>query len=145
LAPWRAKLNTAVASAACFAIAGIAGAVASAFLIAALYTWLAGQLGPIYACLIIAAVFIVLAIIPILVLGSIKKREERRVAEAAARARATQWVSPATLSLGLQAARMLGKNRNLAVAAIGSLIVGWLAARMMSSAETDEEAAEPAE
>lgn len=144
LAPWRAKYHVAIASIGCYAIAGIAGAIAVTFGIAALFSWLNQMFGPIIASLIIAGAFLVIAIIPIVILSGITKREEKRVAEAAARARTTQWVSPATLSLGLQAVRMLSKNRGLAAGAVGALIVGVLASRMMPG---DEEAPadEPAE
>ena len=147
LAPLRAKLNLALMSATCYAVAGIAGAIALAFGIAALFTWLDDQYGTIAACLIVAAVFVVFAVIPIIVLAMARKAEERRVLLAAAKARQTQWVNPATLSLGLQAARMLGRNRGIAAAAVGSVLVGWLISQMMPGDEEteEEEAAEPAE
>ena len=148
LAPLRAKVNLAITGAACYAAAGIAGAVALAFGIAALFTWLDDQYGQIAACLIVAGIFVVLAIIPIIVLALARKAEERRVLLAAAKARQTQWINPATLSLGLQAARMLGRNRGIAVAAVGSLLAGWLISQMMGEEEPSEEeetAAEPAE
>ncbi len=139
LAPWRAKLHVAVASTACYAVAGIAGCVALGFGLAALFSWLDQLYGPIIASLIIAGGFVVIAIIPIVILSSITKREEKRVAEAAARARAT-----ATLSLGLQAVSMLSKNRGLAAGAVGALLVGLLASRMMPDGE-ETPADEPAE
>ena len=147
LAPVRAKLNLALTSVVCYAAAGIAGAIALAFGIAALFSWLADQYGTIAACLIIAGGFVVLAIIPIVVLAMARKREERRIMLAAAKARSTQWINPATLSLGLEAARMLGRNRGIAAAAVGSLLVGWLISQMMPGDEAteEEEAAEPAE
>jgi hypothetical protein len=147
LAPLRAKLNLALMSAICYAVAGIAGAIALSFGIAALFTWLDDQYGTIAACLIVAAVFVVLAVIPIIVLAMARKAEERRVMLAAAKARQTQWINPATLSLGLQAARMLGRNRGIAAAAVGSVLVGWLISQMLPGEEEaeEEEAAEPAE
>ena len=147
LAPLRAKLNLAVTSVICYAVAGIAGAIAVAFGIAALFTWLDDQFGTIAACLIVAGVFVVLAVIPIIVLAMARKAEERRIMLAAAKARQTQWINPATLSLGLQAARMLGRNRGIAIAAVGSVLAGWLISQMMGEEETEEEeaAAEPAE
>jgi hypothetical protein len=89
----------------------------------------------------------VLAIIPLIVLAMARKRQERRILLAAARARQTQWVSPATLTLGLQAARMLGRNRGIAAAGVGAVLVGWLISQMLPrEGEADEEAAgEPAE
>ena len=147
LAPLRAKLNLAVTSVICYAVAGIAGAIAVAFGIAALFTWLDDQFGTIAACLIVAGVFVVLAVIPIIVLAMARKAEERRIMLAAAKARQTQWINPATLSLGLQAARMLGRNRGIAIAAVGSVLAGWLISQMMGEEEAEEEeaAAEPAE
>ena len=69
------------------------------------------------------------------------------MAEAAAKARATQWISPATLSLGLQAARMLGKNRGIAAAGVGALLAGWLISQMMPARRDDgvKKPPEPAE
>src|SRR3954451_4364214 len=147
LAPWRAKFRVAIFATACYAIARAAGAIAFAFALAALYAWLAQLFSPIVACLIIAGAFLVIAIIPILIYGAKQRAEEKRVAEAVAKARATQWISPSTVSLGLQAARMLGRNRGLAAAGVGALVVGWLISQMMPAGrDPDEEAAaEPAE
>jgi hypothetical protein len=145
LAQWRAKLNMAVAQATCYAIAGIAGAVALAFGLAALFSWLSTLYGTIPACLIIAGGFVVLALIPLFVLMSIQRREEARIAAAAAKARTTQWINPATLSLGLQAARMVGKNRGLAAGAVGALLLGWVVSQFVAGKQGDAEADEPAE
>jgi hypothetical protein len=145
LAPWRAKYRVAVAQAGCYAIAGVAGAVALAFALAALFSWLSGLYGTIAACLIIAGGFVVLALMPLFVLMSIQRREEARIAAAAAKARTTQWLNPATLSLGLQAARMVGRNRGLAAGAVGALLLGWLVSQMASASESKTDAAEPAE
>ena len=147
LAPLRAKLSLALTSVACYAAAAIAGAIAVAFGIAALFSWLADLYGTIAACLIVAGGFVVLAIIPIVILAMARKREERRIMLEAAKARSTQWISPATLSLGLQAARMLRRNRGIAAAAVGSVLVGWLISQMIPGEEEteDETAAEPAE
>ena len=147
LAPWRAKFRLAISGTVCYAIAGVAGAIAFAFALAALFTWLSQQFGSIIASLIIAGAFLVIAIIPIVIYSAKQKQEERRVAEAAAKARATQWISPATLSLGIQAARMLGKNRGIAAAGVGALLAGWLISQMLPAEERadDEAATEPAE
>ena len=145
LAPWRAKYRVAVAQAGCYAIAGIAGAVALAFALAALFSWLSALYGTIPACLIIAGGFVVLALIPLFILMSIQRREEARIAAAAAKARTTQWLNPATLSLGLQAARMVGRNRGLAAGAVGALLLGWLVSQMASANESKTDATEPAE
>ena len=147
LAPWRAKFRLAISGTVCYAIAGVAGAIAFAFALAALFTWLSQQFGSIIASLIIAGAFLVIAIIPIVIYSAKQKQEEKRVAEAVAKARSTQWISPATVSLGLQAARMVGRNRGLAAAGVGALVVGWLISQMMPGEhEPDgDTAAEPAE
>jgi ABC-type Fe3+ transport system permease subunit len=147
LAPWRAKFRLAISGTVCYAIAGVAGAIAFAFLLAALFSWLSQQFGSIIASLIIGGAFIVIAIIPIVIYSAKQKAEEKRVAEAAAKARATQWISPATVSLGLQAARMVGKNRGIAAAGIGALLAGWLISQMLpgEQADGDEAVSEPAE
>jgi len=148
LAPWRAKYRLAISATVCYAIAGVAGAIAFAFALAALFTWLSQQFGSIIASLIIAGAFLVIAIVPILIYSAKQRQEEKRVAEAAAKARATQWISPATLSLALEAARIVGKNRGLAAAGVGALLVGWLISQMLPAEEArdeEETAAEPAE
>src|SRR3954463_5588073 len=142
LAPWRAKFRLAVFPAPCFTIAAVAGSIAFAFGLAALYSWLAQGFSPIIACLIIAGAFLVIAILPILIYGAKQRAEEKRVAEAVAKARATQWISPSTLSLGLQAARIMGRNRGLAAAGVGALVIGWLISQMMpGEAQADGETA----
>lgn len=149
LAPWRAKYRMAMAGAVCYGIAALAGVVAFAFALAALFSWLAGLYGTIAACLIIAGGFVVLAIIPVIVLMQIQRREERRIMLAAAQARRNQWFSPATLTLGMQAARMMGKNRGIAAGAVGAIALGWLVSQMIAgnadAEQQDDEAAEPAE
>src|SRR5438045_9755924 len=109
LAPWRAKYRLAISGTVCYAIAGVAGAIAFAFALAALFSWLSQHFGSIIASLIIAGAFLVIAIIPIAIYSSKQKQEEKRVAEAAAKARATQWMSPPPAALGSQAARLVRK------------------------------------
>ena len=146
LAPWRAKLRVATAQAACYALAGIAGAVALGFGLAALVSWLSTLFGTIVACLIVAGGFLVIAVIPMFVLMSIRRREEARIAAAAAKARTTAWLNPATLSLGLQAAKMVGKNRGLVAGAVGAVLVGWMVSQFVGEhAAKADEAEEPAE
>ena len=78
LAPWRAKYRLAISGTVCYAIAGVAGAIAFAFALAALFTWLSQQVGSIIASLIIAGAFLVIAIIPIVIYSAKQKQEEKR-------------------------------------------------------------------
>ena len=57
LAPWRAKYRLAISGTVCYAIAGVAGAIAFGFALAALFTWLSQHFGSIVASLIIAGAF----------------------------------------------------------------------------------------
>lgn len=145
LAPWRAKLRMATAEAACYAVAGLAAAVALGFALAALVSWLSTLYGPIIACLIVAGGFIVVALIPLFVLMSIRRREQLRLAQEAAKARSQAWMNPATLSLGLQALRMVGSNRGLAAGAVGVVLLGFMVSQLLrgqDGEESDDEAAE---
>ena len=110
---------------------------------AALFSWLSTLYGTIPACLIIAGGFVVVALIPLFVLMSIQRREEARIAAAAAKARTTQWINPATLSLGLQAARMVGKNRGLAAGAVGALLLGWVVSQFVGRRSRRRRAPKP--
>ena len=83
--------------------------------------------------------WVILALIPMIVLMRIQRREEARVAAAAARARATPWMNPTTLSLGLQAARMVGKNRGLAAGAVGAVLLGWMVSQFMGGKSDENE------
>lgn len=146
LAPWRARLNMAAAQAACYAVASVALAVALAFGLAALFSWLSGLYGTIVACLIVASGFLLVALVPLFVLMSIRRREQLRLAQEAAKARSTAWLNPATLSLGLQAVRMVGKNRSIVAGAVGALLLGWMVSQFAADHDGEEtDATEPAE
>jgi hypothetical protein len=134
-----------MAQAACYAVAAIALIVALAFGLAALVSWLASLYGTIIACLIVAGGFVVIAIIPLFVVMSIRRREQLRLAQEAAKARSTAWLNPATLSLGIQAARMLGQNRELVAGAVGALLLGWMVSQFATGRGENTDATEPAE
>jgi hypothetical protein len=145
LAPYRARLRVATAQAVCYAVAGLAAVVAVGFALAALVSWLSTQYGTIVACLIVAAGFLVLAIIPLFVLMSIRRREQLRLAQEAAKARQQAWMNPATLSLGLQAMKILGRNRGLAAGAIGLALIGWMVSQFAGGKGDAADPDEPAE
>jgi hypothetical protein len=140
LAPIEAKYREIVASLAWSALAGIALLIAAVFGFAALLIWIASLYGGIVACLVAAGCFAVIAIVAFAMLITARKRA-RLEAEQRARARAAQaWLDPATISLGLQAVRMLSRHRGLALALLGSAALGWLLTR-----EAEMPADEPAE
>jgi hypothetical protein len=147
LVPYRAKIRVAAAQVVCYAVAGIAAAVALGFALAALLSWLSTLYGTIVACLIVAGGFLVIALIPLFVLMSIRRRERLRVAEEVAKARSQAWMNPATLSLGLQALRMVGRNRGIAAGAVGALLIGWMVSQLVGGRDEDkaDEADEAAE
>ena len=140
LAPIEAKYREIVASLAWTALAAIALLIAAIFGFAALLIWIASLYGGIVACLVAAGCFAVIAVAAFAMLINARNRA-RLEAEQRARARAAQaWLDPATLSLGVQALRMLSRHRGLALALLGSAALGWLLTR-----EADVPADEPAE
>ena len=144
LAPIEAKYREFTASLAWSALGGIALLIAAIFGFAALLLWIASLYGGIVACLVAAGCFAAIAIVAFAMLMSARKRA-RLEAEERARARAkAAWLDPATLSLGLQAVRMLSRHRGLALALLGSAALGWLLTRE-TEMPADEPAGEPAE
>jgi len=140
------KTETAVVArlSALAAAAGIAIAIATAFLCAALFVLIYQRYGAVYACLAGAAVFFVVTLVSAICYWSIK-RSRRMKAEEAAKdaARAAKSTAktllndPAMLAIALQVTRMIGFKRVLPLLAIGGLALGMLAAAKGAHAETE--------
>src|SRR5579862_2718538 len=89
------------------AIAAFAALTAFAFLCVAAYVWLSLQIGAIYAGLVMAAVFLAIAVIGAVV-GAIARRRarERAILARAARANAPSWLlDPRVLATAVQVGR----------------------------------------
>jgi hypothetical protein len=118
----------------------IAGAAltAFAFLCVAAYAWLSVQFGGTFAGLIVAGVFVLIALIGAIALNVSRRRtRERAILERAARAHSPSWLlDPKILCVALQAGRTLGWQRIIPVALLGLLAAQW--AREAKTQKSDD-------
>jgi hypothetical protein len=99
------------------------------FLCVAGYTWLALQLGAVFAGLAMAGVFLLIALIAVTAAAiSRRSARQRAILERAARAQATpSWLlDPQLLGVAMQAGRSLGWERIIPIALLGFLAAHWL-------------------
>jgi Ca2+/Na+ antiporter len=104
------------------AVIAVASVTAFAFLCVAAYAWLAWELGNVIAGLVLAGVFIVIAVIGGVVCTSARRRaRERAILERAARAHASSsWLlDPKILGVAVQAGRAVGWQRIVPIALLG--------------------------
>lgn len=119
-------------------IATGAAVVAVALLCAALFIWIDGHLGPIWACLVLGGVFLLVVCIAALAIVLIRRRQARMLAVSSQSAAAlnqggtTLLRDPTVLNLVLQVARMLGLKRAIPLAVLGALLVGVALSRSAS-------------
>jgi uncharacterized membrane protein len=109
------------------ALIAFASLTAFSFLCVAAYAWLALQVGAIFAALIIAGIFILIALIGAIVFAvSRRHAKERAILERAARAHGSSWLfDPRILGVAVQAGRALGWERIIPVALLGLLAAQW--------------------
>ena len=121
----RSGLSTAAAVSAIVIV--IALLVAFAFLCAAAYAWLAVEFGTVFAGLIMAGVFAVIAIIAAIVCAAARRRvRERAILARAARARSPSWLfDPKVLGAAVDAGRTIGWQRIVPVALLAFLAAQW--------------------
>ena len=112
-------------------IATSAAVVAIGLLCAALFIWIDGHFGPIWACLALGGVFLLVAGIALVVIGSIRRRQARMLA-ARKQSAATLLRDPAVLTLALQIGRTLGLKRAIPLALLGAFVVGIVLSRPTS-------------
>lgn len=110
-----------------FAIIAFAAVMAWVFLCVAGYEWLSRLIGPVFAGLVSAAVFVVIALIGLLVCASIRRRtREQAILERAARARTPSWLlDPKILGTAMQVGRAVGWQRLIPVALLGFMAAQW--------------------
>jgi hypothetical protein len=119
------------ASAALFvwmAIIAFASLSAFVFLCIAAYDWLSLQLGGVFAGLIMAGIFVLIAAIGAIFSAFARRRaRERAILERAARARASSsWLlDPKIVTVAVEAGRALGWQRILPVALLGLMAAQW--------------------
>jgi hypothetical protein len=120
------------------AIGAVAGVTAFIFLCVAAYDWLSVLFGSAVAGLIVAGVFIVIALFAVLLSALARRRaRERAILARAARAHAPSWLlDPKILATGLQMGRSLGWQRIVPLALLGFLAAQW--AREQRQPERDD-------
>jgi uncharacterized membrane protein len=108
-------------------VIALAGITAFTFLCVAGYNWLSAQVGSIYAGLIMAGVFVLVAVIGIVVCALARRRaRERAILERAARAHTPSWLlDPRILTAAVQIGRELGWQRIVPVALAGFMAAQW--------------------
>jgi hypothetical protein len=121
------------------AIATSAAVAAVGLLCAALFIWIDGRFGPIWACVALAGAFLLVVCIAIAVMISIRRRQARMLAVRKQSA-ATLLRDPEMLTLALQVSRTLGLKRVLPLALVGAFLVGIALSR---SAARNREASPP--
>jgi hypothetical protein len=109
------------------AIAALALLTAFAFLCVAAYDWLATLYGGIFAGLIVAGFFLLVAAIAGIIGAAARKRaRERAILERAARAHAGSWLlDPKIVAAAVQVGRSLGWHRLVPIALLGVIAAQW--------------------
>jgi hypothetical protein len=121
----RSGLSTSVVVSAVVIVAALL--VAFAFLCVAAYAWLMVQFGVVFAGLIMAGVFAVIAIIAAVVCAAARRRaREQAILARAARAHSPSWLfDPKVLNVAVEAGRTIGWQRIVPVALLAFLAAQW--------------------
>jgi hypothetical protein len=119
-------------------VAAFALSTAFVFLCVAAYAWLSQAFGGIYAGLIVAGFFILVALIASIA-GAVTRRRarERAILQRAARAQASSsWLlDPKILATAMQAGRAIGWQRIVPLALLGFLAAQWVRDRGQAPAD----------
>jgi hypothetical protein len=126
-----------------FSVALVALGLGLVFLCVAAFVWLADRTGAVTAGLILAGVFLLIAIVAAFAGWIARLRNiERARRELAARSHAG-WFDPKYLAVGIEIGRTLGWRRIMTLAAVGVLAAGlgkeWFAAGAKGSERRDPE------
>jgi uncharacterized membrane protein len=110
-----------------FAIVALAALTAFVFLCVAGYDWLSLHMASVYAGLVMAAIFVVIAIVGMVICLSARRRaRERAILARAARAHAPSWLlDPKILATAVQIGRSLGWQRAIPLALVGFMVAQW--------------------
>ncbi len=117
------RVDVALKSAACGAIAATAILVALAFFCAAAFIALDDRLGVVDACLVFGGAFLLVALSAAILVLLLRRRAARE------RARLAHALDPQVLAIGAEIIRLLGGRRAASVGLIGAFIVGVLLSR----------------
>jgi len=109
-------------------LAGICALTTFSFLCVAGYVWISSQLGPLFAALIMAGIFLLFAVIALMIFAIMRQHtRERAILERAARAHsASGWMlDPKLVATAVQIGRSLGWQRLVPVALLGFIAAQW--------------------
>jgi len=122
------------------AIVALAAMTAFSFLCVAAYDWLSLQIGAVFAALVMAAIFVIIAVVGLIVCLMARRRaRERAILERAARAHAPSWLlDPKILATAVQVGRSLGWQRVVPLALVGFMVAQWAREHRAQSGEADE-------
>jgi hypothetical protein len=109
------------------AVIAVAALAAFVFLCVAGYAWLALRFDSVLAGLIMAGIFIVLALVAALISALIRQRvRERAILARAAKAHSSSWLfDPKILGIAVEAGRTIGWQRIVPVAVLGFVAAQW--------------------
>jgi hypothetical protein len=109
------------------AVVGVAAIFAFVFLSVAAFAWLSLQVGSIFAGLIMAGIFVIIALFGLIVSTLLRKRaRERAILERAARAHTPSWLlDPRVLTTAMQVGRQIGWQRVVPVVLLGFMAAQW--------------------
>jgi hypothetical protein len=109
------------------AVVAVAAIFAFVFLCVAAFEWLSLLVGSIFAGLIMAGIFLVIALFGLSVSALLRKRaRERAILERAARAHSPSWLlDPRLLATAVQVGRQIGWQRVIPVALLGFMAAQW--------------------
>jgi cytochrome c biogenesis factor len=104
--------------------------IAAGFLCAAAFVFVLENYGPVAACLALAGIFVLIAVIAGVIYVVRRRQLEAEAQARRQRARAAQMLAdPVVLTTGLQIVRAVGLKRLLPLIAIGGVALGFLATR----------------
>jgi hypothetical protein len=121
----RSGLSTSVVVSAVVIVTALV--VAFAFLCVSAFAWLAVQFGTVFAGLIMAGAFVVIALIATIACAAARRRaRERAILARAARAHSPSWLlDPKVLGAAVEAGRTIGWQRIVPVALLAFLAAQW--------------------
>ena len=108
----------------CFLIAVLSLVIALGFLCTAAFVWLASRYGAVMAGLILAGTFLLIAILSLAAAHLSRRRNMERARRELAVRSQPSWLDPKYLSVGLQAARVVGWRRIAMLVAAGIFAAG---------------------
>jgi len=110
------------------AVIALASLIAFIFLCVAGYAWLAMRFDSVIAGLIMAGIFVAVALIAALTAALIRRRvRERAILARAAKAQSPSWLlDPRILGVAVEAGRTIGWQRIVPVALLGIVMAQWM-------------------